>query len=64
MGAAGTAGAEPAVVAGDGFQDEPDAPLAVATTTQGGCGGYRDSIELESKPAKRKTDEAGDGDEL
>ncbi|CAK3993722.1 unnamed protein product [Lecanosticta acicola] len=73
IGAAGTAGAEPAVAASDGYADEPDAPppSAVGSTSKhfhGSDGAYRDSIdeEIELKPAqaRRKREDGESDDEI
>jgi len=52
VGAASTAGAEPTVVAQDAFfQDDPDAPHALAEGVAiNEAEAYKDSIELERKP--------------
>ncbi|KAH9807818.1 Transmembrane protein 42 [Teratosphaeria destructans] len=58
VGAAGTAGVEPAVASGEqeGFRDEPDAPIA-------GVEGYRDSVELQRKPGLRRRSSGSEEDE-
>ncbi|KAK0934257.1 hypothetical protein LTR29_014175 [Friedmanniomyces endolithicus] len=64
VGATGTARSKPTVVTGEGFRDEPDAPLSdVSMGGEHGGEHYNDSIELERKP-KKGSNEQAEADEL
>jgi hypothetical protein len=61
VGAAGTAGAEPAVAVGaeqEPYRDEPDAPIA------GVEGSVEDSFELVGKAGRRRSRERNEGREV
>ncbi|KAK4540502.1 hypothetical protein LTR36_009140 [Oleoguttula mirabilis] len=68
VGAAGTAGSESAVAMPlqEGFQDEPDAPLADARPSQGedADGAFTDAIELERTPQGKTHSDADENYEL
>ena len=64
VGATGTARSKPTEVTGEGFRDEPDAPLSdVSMGGEHGGEHYNDSIELERKP-KKGSNEQAEADEL